>query len=284
VDEKSRSRVSDERRQECFGDGTSGRCRTIQQNLAREFRRAVAHPKRGGWADPLLVEAGHRGERPSGFSRLLPNSVASSWQQEWYEALSRRWEPLFSFDLAVYRRWARGATVWLDEDPDDQNGGSDGFTFSPGFHQKSGKSENEDAGHNGHDCSIKEICTDQSTHLHRFPGTESLPAGAGDAAFSVCEIHDGENIPDIPEEIRPIREPAASGGFSRCKSGCKDVKTGVNVQPPAPVNPADYIALPAAKDEPCHVCGRRPTSSVKRGGGVYLCYDCLKKAERPAKV
>jgi hypothetical protein len=51
-----------------------------------------------------------------------------------------------------------------------------------------------------------------------------------------------------------------------------------------PVNPADYIPLPAAKDEPCHVCGQRPTSSVKRGGGLYLCYDCLKKARRPARV
>jgi len=51
------------------------------------------------------------------------------------------------------------------------------------------------------------------------------------------------------------------------------------------VNPADYIPLPAAKDEPCHLCGRRPTSSVRRGGGgVYLCYDCLITAKRPAKV
>jgi len=32
------------------------------------------------------------------------------------------------------------------------------------------------------------------------------------------------------------------------------------------------------------VCGRRPTSSVKWSGGLYLCYDCLKKAKRPAKV
>lgn len=39
------------------------------------------------------------------------------------------------------------------------------------------------------------------------------------------------------------------------------------------------------KDEPCHICGRRPTSSVKRsGGGKYLCYGCLKAAKRPAKV
>ena len=49
--------MSDERRAECFGDGTGGRCYTIQQNLVREFRRAVAHLKRAGSADTLLVEA-----------------------------------------------------------------------------------------------------------------------------------------------------------------------------------------------------------------------------------
>ena len=37
--------------------------------------------------------------------------------------------------------------------------------------------------------------------------------------------------------------------------------------PPSAVNPTDYIPLPAAKNEPCHVCGRQPTSSVNRGGG-----------------
>jgi hypothetical protein len=51
-----------------------------------------------------------------------------------------------------------------------------------------------------------------------------------------------------------------------------------------PINPRDYVAIPVEKDEPCHICGRRPTSSVLRSGGKYLCYDCLKRAKRPAKV
>lgn len=151
------------------------------------------------------------------------------------------------------------------------------------------KSENEDTGHNAWDCSIKEICTeictDQRSNLHRFPGTESLPAGAGDPTSGLREIRGGENIPSIPENFRPIREPVLYGGFSRCKSGCKDVKTSVNVKMIVPVDPADYIALPAAKDEPGPASATgRPTSSVKRGGGLYLCYDCLKRAKRPAKA
>ncbi len=129
------------------------------------------------------------------------------------------------------------AMVWLDEDPDNQNGVSHVFTFSPGFHQKSGKSVNEDPGNNDEDCSIGEICTDQRSNLHQFLGTESMSAGAGDLTLGVCDIRSGENIPIIPEEIRLIREPATYGGFSGCKSGCKDVKTGENVQPSVPVNP-----------------------------------------------
>lgn len=145
----------------------------------------------------------------------------------------RRREHYFSFDPEVYRAWNSGTTVWLDEDLDDQNGGSHGYTFSPGFHQKSRASVNEDHGHNGWDCSIgevyTEICTDRSSNLHQLPGTESLLAGAGDPASGVCEIHSGENTPGIPEEIGSIREPAPSGGFSWCKSGCNDVKMSVTV-------------------------------------------------------
>ena len=207
----------------------------------------------------------------------------------------RRREHYFSFDLEAYRAWSAQAAVWLDDDEPDGPGGSDGpggpdvCTFAPRLHQNSNESVNEDAARNDGDSSIEgistEICTDQSSHLHHLPGTESAIAGASSSSRGVCEIRAGANIPTIREEVRPIRKQPASESFSRCKVGCKDVQTGVNVQTSAPVNPRDYIALPVAKDEPCHVCGQRPTSSVKRGGGgEYLCYDCLKAAKRPAKV
>ena len=198
----------------------------------------------------------------------------------------RRREHYFSFDLEAYRAWSAQAAVWLDDDEPD---GPDVCTFAPRLHQNSNESVNEDAVRNGDDSPIgeiyTEICTDQSSHLHHLPGTESPRAGASSSSRGVCEIRAGANIPTIREKMRPIREQPASGSFSRCKVGCKDVQTGVNVQTSAPVNPRDYIALPVAKDEPCHVCGRRPTSSVRRGEGKkYLCYDCLRKAKRPTKV
>ena len=205
-----------------------------------------------------------------------------------YGVTVRRREQYFTFDAEVYRTWTGAATVWLDEDPDDGDDGPHVCTFAPGLHQNSGKSANEENGPDREESGIggicTKICTDQSSNLHRLPGTESILAGAGEPAYSVCEIRSGANVLDIPGNLRAISEPAAPGGFSRCKTGCKGVQTGAKVQTTVPVNPADYIALPAAKDEPCHVCGRRPTSSMKRGGGLYLCYDCLKKAKRPAKV
>ncbi|SAI87041.1 hypothetical protein MBBA_0153 [Methanoculleus bourgensis] len=210
----------------------------------------------------------------------------------------RRREHYFSFDLEAYRAWSAQAAVWLDDDEPDGPRGSDGpggsggpdvCTFAPRLHQNSNESVNEDTVRNGDDSPIGEIsieiCTDQSSHLHHLPGTESPIKRTSSSSRGVCEIRAGANIPTIREEMRPIREQPASGSFSRCKVGCKDVQTGVNVQTSAPVNPRDYIALPVAKDEPCHVCGRRPTSSVRRGEGKkYLCYDCLRKAKRPTKV
>nr|WP_303714758.1 hypothetical protein [Methanoculleus marisnigri] len=201
----------------------------------------------------------------------------------------RRREHYFSFDQEVYRAWSAQATVWLDDDPDNRDGGPHVCTFAPRLHQNSGKSANDDNGHNREDSGIGEICTgictDQSSNLHHLPGTESMSAGASDPASRLCEIHCGANMLDIPVDIRLIPEQTAGSGFSRCKTECKGVQTSVNVQTTVPVNPADYIPLPVEKDEPGPASATgRPTSSIKRGGGKYLCYDCLKKARRPAKV
>jgi hypothetical protein len=199
-----------------------------------------------------------------------------------YGVTVRRREQYFTFDPEVYRAWSGGATVWLDDDPGDGDGDPHGCTFAPTLHRNSGKSANEESGHSGENSGIgegcTEICTDQGGHLHRLPGTESMSAGAGDPASGLCEIRGGANVPDISKNVRPIADPTASCGSPGCKVGCN---AGAKVQTTVPVNPADYIPLPVEKDEPCHACGRRPTSSIKRGGEKkYLCYDCLKAAKR----
>jgi hypothetical protein len=199
-----------------------------------------------------------------------------------YGVTVRRREQYFTFDVEVYRAWSNRASVWLDDDPDDGDGNPHGCTFAPDLHQNFGKSANEGSGHSGEDSGIGEECTeigtDQSSHLHPLPGTESMSAGAGDPTSGVCETRSGAHMPEISKNIRPIAEPAASCGSPGCNVGCN---TGAKVQTTPPVNPSDYIPLPVEKDEPCHACGRRPTSSMKRGGEKkYLCYDCLKAAKR----
>ena len=57
------------------------------------------------------------------------------------------------------------------------------YTFAPRLHQDSRESANEKNARPGENCCIREICTeictDQSVHLHHFPGTESPAAGVG---------------------------------------------------------------------------------------------------------
>jgi len=115
-----------------------------------------------------------------------------------------------------------------EDEPDDGDDGPDVCTFAPGLHQNFGKSANEENRHSRENSDIGDICTkictDQNSTLHQLPGTESMPAGAGESAFRVCETRSGANVLDISKIIGQILEPAASEGFWRCKIGCKRVQ------------------------------------------------------------
>ena len=82
------------------------------------------------------------------------------------------------------------------------------YTFAPRLHQDSGESANEKNARPGENCCVREICTeictDQSVHLHHFPGTESLPAGVGAPSPGACDIRGGAKIHRIPEDLPPI--------------------------------------------------------------------------------
>ncbi len=111
--------------------------------------------------------------------------------------------------------------------------------------------------------------------VHQNRGTVSgqrTPASYTDCACALengvhvgAKTAVGSPISAVPQESPPL------SGSTRCTLG---------VHPLHMVHPTDYIPLPAAKDEPCHVCGSRPTSSVLRGGEQYLCYACLKAAKK----
>ncbi|KAF5048401.1 hypothetical protein DSECCO2_450510 [anaerobic digester metagenome] len=134
-------------------------------------------------------------------------------------------------------------------------GGSDDvYTLTPRLHSNSGESVNENAGRNGDDSPIGDICTgictEESTHLHCLPKTQIAHPGASDPSPRACEIRAGANIPTIREDVPPIREQPAAESLLKCKVECKGVQTSVKVQTSARINPRDYVALPVEKGEP----------------------------------
>ncbi len=192
----------------------------------------------------------------------------------------RRREQFFTFDNEVYRAWSGGTFVWLDDDPDVDSNDSRFQQSDSSCCQR----ENARKGDHSKDAPQHEdIHPYDHTHVQQNEGTESTHEATrsddGGARVSDVAVTQHENVPDHEQnrETSQVLRPLID---STC---CQRAETCCHSPPP--VNPRDSIALPVAKDEPCHVCGRRPTSSVKRGGGgEYLCYDCLTKAKRPAKV
>ena len=183
----------------------------------------------------------------------------------------RRREQYFTFDAEVYRQWRGGTSVWLD---DDRANGSNGSRLqqngSSRCQQEIGQS-GENSGNGGQDPD-----RDQPMYLYvqQNERTESTSEATSDDKRGACVFRTAANEP--VNSVHPVGNavPGPNAAALIGSSCCQRAATA------ATINPADYIPLPAAKDEPCHVCGKRPTSSVRRGGGEYLCYDCLKKAKR----
>jgi len=197
-----------------------------------------------------------------------------------YGVTVRRREQYFTFDGEAYRAWSNGASVWLDDDPDVGSNGSR-------LQQNGSRCCQQEIGQNGEGSGkgAQDIKRDRSMYVHvqqnkRTESTDDETPGGGRGA---CVFHTAANDPEDPTNrsgnTDPVSEAAALNGSTCCQHAADVLPTS------PPINPADYIALPVEKNQPCHICGRRPTSSVKRGGGNrYLCYDCLSKAKRPGKV
>jgi len=196
-----------------------------------------------------------------------------------YGVTVRRREQYFTFDREVYRAWSNGASVWLDDDPDD---GSDGSMFQQNgsncCQQENGRSE----GGSGKDVQDPDIDRSMYVYVQHNMRTESMDSRTSGDSRGACVFRTAAQDLENSEHNAGKMDPASNAATLIGSSCCQRAATVLPVLPP--INPADYIPLPVAKNEPCHICGRRPTSSVKRGGGAYLCYECLKKAKQPGKV
>jgi hypothetical protein len=191
----------------------------------------------------------------------------------------RRREHYFSFDRDVYRAWSAQIAIWLEDEP--AGGDPHDRTFTPDSHQKTDASANKGGCRSDGDCCTEELCTDICTStsgtLHHLPVTQRLRAGVPPSSPSDCEIQNGATTPGFRAYDCPMPEQGINRGLSGCKTECKSLQPGARLPE---IASADYVPLPVAKDEPCHVCGSRPTSSVRKGSEQYLCSDCLKKAEK----
>ncbi len=147
------------------------------------------------------------------------------------ETDGRRREHYSSFDLEAYQARSAQATAWLEDKLDGSGGPDDVYTLTPRLHSNSGESVNENAGRNGDNSSIGEICTDicteETAHLHRLSRTQNTHPGVSDPSPCVCEIRAGANIPTIPKDISLIRKRPATEGLLKCKVECKGVQRSV---------------------------------------------------------
>jgi hypothetical protein len=180
----------------------------------------------------------------------------------------RRREQHFTFDLDAYRAWSGGGSVWLDDDDDDSNDSSFQQCDSTCCHRECAQG----GGGSGNSDQDTDMDRSQYIDVQQSERTERMNDGSlGGCVSQVAVTHREKVAHQSPnDKIGPTMTPLRD---STC---CSSAVTCCH----AAVNPAVYIPLPIEKDEPCHICGRRPTSSLKRGERLYLCYDCLRKAKR----
>jgi len=230
----------------------------------------------------------------------------------------RRREHLFSFDLAVYRRWARGAAVWLDDDGDRDGGpgpsdpgpvtgvgGGEGCNtrrpvragvgetagcdIAAGLPQDSStgredKTAKEGAG-SGSTCTDREKRLSLSTEVQQ--NTDTAPgtgAGVG-AGACVCEIRNGGSDPAIrqpgggnPDKGSEHRPLSRIAGCNALETGAK---RGSVLQEPLP-GVLDHRTFARVKVEigRCDVCGEKKAVYRSREAQVKVCEGCYARLVR----
>lgn len=209
------------------------------------------------------------------------------------ETITRRRELHYIFDYEQYRRWNRSNGVWLAPDEQDPSGDTRNDPSSPmgndweTIGKTNGKMINpvNDTPISNQDNNIPNTSTLSSSFSHNqesaastlFPNIQN--SGSDPIAMPACD---------------PGNLGNSTGNSSQNRENVKISQEKENYRFPDPfptVSPVgireqirerDYIALPFASPEPCHICGKSPTTSLKITPGdppdQYPCYACLKTA------
>ncbi|MDI6719904.1 MAG: hypothetical protein QMD46_09870 [Methanomicrobiales archaeon] len=195
----------------------------------------------------------------------------------------KRREYHYTFDAELYRAWMRNGGIWLAEDdgplptlPTDPDGGQESRA-------------RDDTADGASDPPSEEIAPSSEgadpTLAQISPTTGRGEPAADDQVCDAGASHDSADVgkSDLkPAEREGIEKPDTEQAPLSCPPSGQSMGSNGPVGKRGVIREQDYIALPRAVDQPCHLCGRRPTSSVKRIANgeepQYLCYDCLKRA------
>ncbi|KAF5043584.1 hypothetical protein DSECCO2_500760 [anaerobic digester metagenome] len=147
--------------------------------------------------------------------------------------------------------------------------------------QENGRSE-KSSGKGGQD---PDIDRSMYVHVQQNKRTESMDSRTPGDSRGACVFRTAAN--DL-EDASNSAGNLDSGSNTDALIGSTCCQRAATVLPALPpINPTEYIPPPRPqKTSPgLHLqpAGRR-RGCCGAGGGVYLCYDCLKKAKRPAKV
>ncbi|TAJ44994.1 hypothetical protein [Methanofollis fontis] len=205
----------------------------------------------------------------------------------------RRREHLFSFDPAVYRRWARGAAVWIDDEGDDDRddgpGPSDSCNVPAGLPQDCSTDYNDQEARR--DVGSDSTSTDRETRLslstkvqqntHTAPGTG---AGAG-VCGCVCDPRNVGRDGTIPTACGENHDQRLNLRLPSCDSLCNPLKTnakrGAVPQEclPGVLEHTEFTRVSSDLGR-CTLCGEGRAVFVSEDRRTVLCEGCYARLVR----
>jgi hypothetical protein len=210
----------------------------------------------------------------------------------------RRREHLFSFDLEVYRQWARGAEVWLDDGREQDGGGpgpGDSFSITAGFEQNSSRCCKDRSPPDG--AESKNTGTERDASLspdHDIQQKRDPHSSTGfqvSGGVRVCESRNAVITTPMPPEKPPNEDPLnliRPIGFSgRCnplkttenRGGLLEAGAGGTVPLPGVLDPRMFERVRAELGR-CDICDAGKAVYRSREAQAKICEGCYARLVR----
>ncbi|EJG06141.1 hypothetical protein Metli_0163 [Methanofollis liminatans DSM 4140] len=234
-----------------------------------------------------------RGETYSGLLEKCPavSYVDATVLDEGEGYAVRRRQHIFSFDPERYRRWARGAAVWIDGggDRDDGPGGGDPCSIAAGFQQhcntdredrKAGKRLRSDS-----NSTDRETRLSLSTKVQQITNTHT-PVGSGAGVGGCgCDPRNAANDPGISDaraenlDQAPISPPVGDGACCNVLKRAGKIGPVLQESLPGVLDHREFARVSTALGR-CTGCGEGRAVFRSADGRVRLCEGCYGRLVR----